>query len=556
MKINNSNKRILIFLEKFKKISIFSIFISLSLYADRSPKLTLILIIDQFSPLYLEKHRSFLNGGIGFLLKNGTVYKNTFCPNGMPGTAPGHTMLSTGTYADYHGIIGNKWYDPKGNRILCDEDTPDKAGVFKSDGSTYNFGKSAKNILVDGLSDQLIINSYPHATNKVWALSIKSRTAVSTASRLGKAIWFDDEEGRFTSSKAYFDKLPKWLENFNKNQKINLIKEFSWKPLFSDAQYYNYKFSDNYLYTRLPSILEKTLTINPQIEEKFEELYTSTPDANKRLVMLARECIENNLPKNDSERLILWLSISSLDKIGHKMGPDSKEAIDMIYQIDQHLDTLIKYIYSKINKEDVLFILTADHGIQPIPEILQDIGFDISRRYYSKDLINEMNKRIKEKFGIDKIIKVFKNPAFYLDQSILDKISIEIKNNIFNELKEYLMSLDGMHKVWTFEELSNAIIEPTNPDIYLKHQLYRGRSGQLIYATQPYTLVDNHKKGASHSSQYAYTTQVPLIFYQPEKFEKKIISQNVFTLQIPITLANILNIPRPSASTANVLPTS
>lgn len=144
--------------------------------------------------------------------------------------------------------------------------------------------------------------------------------------------------------------------------------------------------------------------------------YEVTPLANQHLIELAQACIKKNLDANKNERFILWLGLSSLDKVGHIYGPHCKEAIDMIYHIDAQLKTFIDYLYTLLDKKDVLLVLTADHGIQPIVEQLKKDGLKIAKRYLAQTFIKDMNTLIEKKYGIPAIVQNFKEPQFYLNQ--------------------------------------------------------------------------------------------------------------------------------------------
>lgn len=527
------------------------VFINVYIFAAQSPKLTVIIVIDQFAYNYLDKLKPYLNGGIKFLLNNGINYTNAFYLNGTPTTCPGHAMLATGTFGHYHGIIGNKWFNSVGKSIECDNDSAKNAAVLAPNGKLYNYGKSAKNIMVDGLSDQIIINSMPNAENQVWSLSLKSRAAIAMAGKLGKAIWFDGNSGDFTTSKAYFDALPDWVKDFNKKQKIDQITEFIWEQFFKTTAPYDFCNVNNYKYAGGQSIINKKHLINPTDKNKFDQIYTKTPLANQNLIDLALTCLDKKWNNNN---FILWLSLSSLDKVGHKFGPYSKEAIDMIYHMDNQLLDFIKYIFSIVNKKDTLIILTADHGISPIPEILKDDGLDIAQRYVAGDLIKELNKIIEKKYNIPNFIINFEDPQFYVDQTKLSQLSQETKNQIYKDIKKYLLSKPGVQNVWTFEELENKCLSSKDPNFLLKKQLYKGRSGQIIVVVKPYTQISNFPRGTTHNSPYIFDRQVPLIFYQAGKFTKQTINKNVYITQVAPTLAEILNVPRPSAAFYPILP--
>jgi hypothetical protein len=67
-------------------------------------------------------------------------------------------------------------------------------------------------------------------------------------------------------------------------------------------------------------------------------------------------------------------------------------------------------------------------------------------------------------------------------------------------------------------------------------------------------LLSKYKAGTTHESPYNYDTHVPLVIYQPGKYEHISIIKKVYATQLANTLAQILNIQKPPASTAQLLP--
>ncbi len=523
----------------------------------QAPKLTVVIVVDQFSAHFLHMLKPHFSGAFKFLPERGTSYLNAFYDHAMPGTAPGHTLLTTGTFGTFHGIVNNSWFDKEGKKVPCDADTQEHAAVFAPDGSLQAYGKSARNILVDNLTDQMIMHSYPHAKNNVWALSLKSRAAIALAGHLGKALWFDKHKGSYTSSKAYFKELPSWVQEFNKKHDIPSWKTVTWKPFFDcNSPAYNYKHINNYTYSYLKkSMIGEPL---PVLDGSYDRWFSKTPQANKLLLDLAVETLNTQYTRQPDERFVLWVSLSSLDKAGHVFGPQSKEVIDLLYHLDHQLQEFIDTIYRKVDSHDVLFILTGDHGAQPIPEIVRDQGLSIARRYHYPNIIAHINKLIEKKYCIKNIIQNFKEPQFYLNQATLAALTEELRQNIYREIKDYMLDLPGIRRAWTFDELQNECFQEYDLDKYLQRQLHKDRSGQVLYALNPYTHLDTYfpegTKGTAHITQFAFDTQVPLIFYQPGRFEKNSITQNVYMPQVAVSLATLFEVPRPSAATANVLP--
>lgn len=558
----NTFKSIIIFSVIFKCYPVFCENLKVDQKNYRKPKVSIVLIIDQLSISYLQRLKPYLSAGLNFLAKNGIYFRNAFYEHSMPSTAVGHATLSTGTFANYHGVVHNRWFNSKGKKVKFEQDDTGNALVFSSKG-LYDYGMSPKNLMVDTVADQLVLNSTPYNNYDVWALSLKPRAAIALAGRLGKAIWFDEQNGWFTSSKAYFDHIPTWLSKFNKDKSLDNIKCFEWKLSSQDENKYNLPFIDNYNWASAKPMVEKKHKINLKEKYPFEE-FAKTPLADEYLLEVSKACINNYIDKfkdNDklpnNNNLVLYVSLSVLDKIGHSYGPYSKEAIDAIYHLDNNIQKFIDYTYSKFSKDEVLFILSADHGVMPIPHLIKDFRLDLANIVNPITVKDKINSLIEFKYGIKNIITNFLEHQFYLD---LEKLPKDIITNrkVLKDITNILESLPGVRSAWTFNELAKTVFDQTyNLDINIQRQLYKERSGQIFYSMMPYSYTSIYKKmqvGTSHASPYAYDTHVPLIFYQKGQLEKKDISQKVGMHQLAPTLSYILDMPRPSAAKSEILP--
>ena len=534
-----------------------------------TPRLTVILVIDQFAYNYIPKLKSNFTCGFKKLLDNGIVFTNAHHPHGATTTATGHTAIGTGCYAKDHGITLNGWYDQEGQMVRCFDDTSDTAKVFTLDGM-QDYGKSAKNLMCDGLSDQFILASKPNKKHISFSISNKPRAAIGMSGKLGKAIWFDDETGLFTSSKTFFAKMPEWLIDFNKQIDLQNLGTIEWKLFYKetgkeyDFRNINLNEENEYKFSAYKSGLIKKKGINigdikkinkkgkynPK-EDKFA-LYLRTPLANKHLLDLAQNCIEEKL--NDENEMLLWISLSPLDKLGHIYGPNSIEITDMIYHLDKQIENFMKFAEKKVGNKNLLFVLTADHGVEPITEVMKKDNFSESIRIQYKPLIKKMNEIVEEKFGISKIIQGFKTSSFFMDRHEFDKLNPIKQKEITKELKIFLKKQPGVKNIWTFDELKNLNFQEFELEDFYKQQLYPKRSGDLICQPEVYCTFTKYPTGTSHRSAYEYNTHVPLFLYQKGKLEKKVINEKVWIPQLTVTLAKILNVQKPSASTFEMLP--
>ncbi len=515
------------------------------------PKVTVVIVVDQFAYHYTQKLSQYFLYGFKQLLDEGVVFENALHPHGIPTTAIGHTTISTGALAKDHGVILNSWIENGKDTEFGKDEDPNSATLVKKGLKGYGF--SAKHILVDTLSDQFVMNSRPYKKNYVYAISYKPRSAIGMAGKLGKAIWFDKNLKYFTSSKAYFNKIPRWLWNFNKTYNIKKIDRINWGLSYpQESEPYQFYNTRDYAFSRSDEPMAgKSIKING---EKSDKLFRQTPESNNLLLRLAKKCINFNFNRmNDDDKLLLWVSLSSLDALGHIFGPYSIEVTDMIYHLDRQLDIFMQNVQDLVGAENVLFVLTADHGVAPIPELLQKEGFSSARRLDSVDLQSKLNDMVEKKFGIKNIVQSFKTNQIYLDHKIKNSLDKNRLDLIIGEIKKYLAKQDAIKICWTKEDLERAKFPKDYFEQLYKNQFYTKRSGDLIFMPQAYSSIIKHSKGTTHRSPFDYDVHVPIIFYREGVLKRKKVSQKVYTTQIAKTLAKMLKVPSPSASSNNDL---
>lgn len=527
---------------------------------SQPPRLTVVIVVDQFAHHEMRKYAPYFHGGLKFLADRGVVYDQANVPHGMPSTAVGHAGLSTGAYAHNHGIIGNHWYDRAGEKeFSCNDDTIENAAEFAPNGF-YDDAYSNKPMLVDGISDQYLLE---HTGQKraVFSISIKPRAAIACSGYSGKPIWFDSNAGRMTSSKAFYYELPRWLDRFNENHTIAEEKEIAWRLAYAasnKAYRYAYAFDDRFTdfgiktTRKMVSLHFKSPKGKASKYRKPHKWFEITPQANQYLLDCAYECAKKELPQHDN--MLLWVSLSSFDKLGHRVGPQNIALIDMLYHLDKQLRTFMKAIDRLMKrKESVLYVLTADHGVMPMPELVAQRGYP-ARRIHAKKVIRKINEDIENQFGIKNLVKHYKAPQFFIDEPLFYAESKENQESIVQLMKKTVENIVGIKQAWTFDELWQATYPAHSVEDHLKQQLYPERSGFLTVLTHPYVLLSDYRLGTSHSTPYNYDTQVPLIWYQKSCYEKKHIPQQVWLTQVPVTLAHIFDIPRPSAAQFDILP--
>lgn len=516
------------------------------------PKLVVCFVVDQLSQNNLMRIAPFMNGGIKKLLNNGIVYDNASWPSAVAATGPDHTGLVTGTVGSIHGIVANDWIDATGKKVACDADTPERAAVFSHNGF-YDVGKSARNIMVDTIGDQAIIANNACTPFTVISVSLKSRSAIAMAGHLGKAFWFDTHAGRFTTSKAYFNQFPTWMNEFN--QTIKEITHYSWQLMFEKTSCaYGCVDPETYAYSRIESLLNKNLDQSLTPTKEFYSMLIETPKGHELVLNAAYASFNEAIKINPNATILLFIGLSAVDKMGHLFGPDSYEYCDSLYQLDHYLEQFMQRIETKIPSAQTLFVFTSDHGSMPITELLQKKRFSIARRIITTTLVDQINNFVEKKCGIHHLVEEIDTPNIYFDRKQWSTLEKEKQKKIIKTLKRFLKKQKGFKNVWSYEELARGNFNKNDQALIYKNQLFPDRSGQLIFQVYPYVYVSKYSNGTGHKTPYAYDTHVPLVVYQSTKLEHKKIVKPVFVQQVACTLSELLHIAQPSAATFPLLP--
>lgn len=520
---------------------------------ERQPRCYIIIVVDSCAYHYFQKLDPYLREGFRSLINNGVVFTDAQWPYAIPSTGPGHTGLNTGAFAKDHGVVCNAWFDEKGDKVIFEEDSAENAGVFKPDGGLYDYGRSSRKMMTCGLSDMFVMQSAPEAHTASFSISLKARAAIGTAGAGGKAIWFDERTGCFTSSKAYFDELPEWIVAFNQSAQMATLETFQWDLRYhKNSPAYKYARIDDYIKSsEHESIIGKQLFIDRNSKEPFE-MFERTPQASRLIFDLAKECVNEHLSRNHADRLLLWICLSPLDKVAHVFGPESKEAIDMIYHVDHQIRNFMRFMRKKCNRLETLYVLTADHGMAYIPEHLIEQKYPHARRIDAAGLVNELKGIIQKKYGVDLPIRV-KAPFVYFGD-VYRQLAEDKQRNILRDAQAFFESQPGIKKAWTNKELDTHQLDLTQIESYYIYQRFPNRSGVLFIQAYPMSQFTKYPTGTSHEAPYEWNTHVPLIIYQRGSLEKKIVTQRVWPIQLPATLAEIMCIPRPTSATLPLLP--
>ncbi len=537
-------------------LSVFFVFLTTS-YAcipasaqsDEKPRLVLLMVVDQMAYDYISRYRDkFAAGGFRYLLDNGANFVNCRYGHVITQTAPGHSIISTGAYPWSTGIVANEWYDRRKGKVMpavADDGLELVGGAGPAPGT--------RNLLGTTIGDEMRLAT--NGRSKVFTVSLKDRAALLTAGRLANgAFWFDSENGAFVTSSQYGHELAPWVKSFNDLHYADRYFGKTWNRLLPETQY-TASTRDDYAYERpwagdgrvFPHSITGGAT-GPQ--QAFYEVFELTPWANQMVADLGKQAIESESLGAHTDTDMLGISFSAGDEIGHAYGPFSQEVEDIYLRLDQTLANLFQFVDQKVGLNKTLVILTADHGVCPIPEFLKERGLE-SGRIDPKAFKNLVNATLSSRLSSDNWIEEFTPPNLYLNLDTIDR-NKRFQPDVEALTAKIAHSVPGVGEVYTASQFySNQL--PSGPKTeQAKKSYFWGRSGELVVMPKPGFIYSSEPTGTSHGTPYTYDTQVPL-FIVGQMVKPAIISRAVTPADIAPTIAAILGIQQPSLCEGTVL---
>jgi predicted AlkP superfamily pyrophosphatase or phosphodiesterase len=364
--------------------------------ASDRPALVVLVAVDQLRGDYLDRFGAQLTGGLARFHSQAAFFPHAWQDHSNTETAPGHATMLSGREPVHTEIISN-------NRGVPDPTAP-LIGVSGGGASPRRFNGTT-------LYDWLLTRD---SSARVLSVSRKDRGAILPIGRAkGDVYWFAG--GRFTTSRYYADTLPTWVNTFDDAIPYDRLAGMQWKPLLPanaypepDSVWAENNGADFVFPHTLPQ--GDALRANLQQYPWMDSLTLAFALDGVRATRIGRRSIEggpNAMPD------LLSVSLSTTDAIGHAFGPDSREIHDQVLRVDRWLGGFMAALEREVPANRILYVLTADHGVSPMPEIeVAKIGR--GGRVWLGDIATAtetaLESRYATEFGIE-----FDNGLFYGD---------------------------------------------------------------------------------------------------------------------------------------------
>ena len=478
------------------------------------PKLVVLLVVDQMRADYVEKFRGQWTGGLKRLVEEGAWFRDAAYPYADTETCVGHATISTGALPATHGMISNEWFDRELQKtVTCTADSKVKNLGYA--GARVTGGDSASEMLVPAFADELKFQS--GSGTRVVTFSLKARAAITMAGLLGDAVtWFDADVGAWTTSSAY--PVAAFVEEFAKAHPAAGDYGKTWAPMLPAPAYlYDAKATGAVPPVGFGAAFPHPLRGKPDStgpDPVFYCQWQTSPYADTYLTRIAETAVDKLELGARAGTDFLAVSYSSLDYVGHAFGPRSWEIQDVLARLDQDLAELFAHLDKKVGKGNYVVVLSADHGVVPIPEDMQKSGMDAG--WLNVESVKERVEKSLEPFKYAKpAIAAVGADDVYFTAGTYDKL----KNDpaALRAVLEAIQSVPGVAHVYREEELED---QPATQSPILRAEaagFLKARSGDLVIVPKPYwpwdssTPTSARQYGTTHGTPHYYDQRVPVL---------------------------------------------
>ena len=362
---------------------------ALEAQAGSSPKLTVMIVIDQFRQDVFERYEPAFEHGFRRVLDEGFRYTQASHAHARTSTAPGHATLATGVFPARHAIVANSWQQRRGFQweqtyAVADRESP----ITGFENEPLLEGRSPANMERESIADWFAAAA--DGSRRV-AISKKDRAAIPMGGlHTENVYWVVPELDRFVTSNYYTDSYPRWLNGFNQRVMPKIVDPDVWENEVPEvhrslARGDTASYEGDGVNTWFPHV---SATENAPDTSRMQHSVWGfdQPRADDAVVELAKVAIEELRLGQRDDQDFLAISLSATDRVGHGYGPFSPEVMSTLVHVDRLLGDFFDHLDEEIGEGLWVVGISGDHGVATMPEYAQEMG----NRDAERVLIDEM----------------------------------------------------------------------------------------------------------------------------------------------------------------------
>ena len=467
---------------------------------QRRADLVVLIAVDQLRPDYLDRWRSQLTGGFARLRAEGVYFPNAEQDHALTETAPGHASMLSGRFPAHTRI----WSNSGG---VEDPSSP-LLGGLALEGSGAVRGASPRRFQGTALLDWLRASD---PAVRALGISRKDRAAILPLGRSRtpgtEAVWFVD--GQFTTSAYYGDSIPSWLKAWNGRFDLTAVASQRWTLSLPEASYPERDDGawENGGKDRVfpHEAAAGSTRFAPRLERTpwMDSVTLDAALAGAKARGLGRRA-------NARQPDLLSISLSTTDALGHDFGPDSREVHDHVLRLDRWLGVFLDSLATLVSPQRTIFVLTADHGVTPMPERMKADGLRAGRVDVTPTaaaLAKELRAKWSTDFGIE-----FDNGLLSADVDALAAHGINV-DSLARAIAASIEHAPGVRRVFTKRSLAAA--PASDADAARWRRSLPTDLGWLVAGVAEDNWVFSNGAKAEHGTMHVESRRVPMLFVVP-----------------------------------------
>ncbi|MGL4363680.1 MAG: alkaline phosphatase family protein [Bacteroidales bacterium] len=510
-------------------------------FPREKPQLIVQIVVGQLRADYFLRFQENLSEeGFKILITEGAFCQNARYGYLLTQTASGLATIATGAMPSSHGIVANKWYDrtKKEQHNVC----VDRQYKLVESNNDY-LRKTPYDLVVSTFADELKLLNYK---SKIIGIGIEPEEAILLTGHNADAIyWFDDDNGKFVSSKYYLQKLPVWVKDFNNKEIGDLYLERKWESLLPASQYLGYTLETLQL-TEKQKFIVKPSEVNKK-GLPTRKFLKNSPFGDNLVKDFAISAIVGESLGQTSNPDMISIYFSGIRNIANQKGQLSVQVEDAFYRMDENIKYLLAFLQDYVGKENLLLVLTSDHGASLSCEYLKQVKMQCGSFDYAKASIL-LRSYLGIIYGKGDWIHSFSAKQLYLNQQLIEDSNLNL-NEIQERSAKFLLQFTGISNAVPAYTLASGmafcgILQS------MQNSYYPKRSPDVMINLESGWNDGEDSLGAN--SAYSYDVHVPLIFYG-WRVKRKTISRPIDMSDIAPSLSTLVGIPFPDAASGRVI---